>query len=251
MPETTPSRWEPTPRWERRYREVLDAAATIFAEKGYAAASTRDIADRLGVRQASLYYYFPSKEAALAAICELGVKDFIEILQGIIAKPMPAAEKLRAAIANHLSPLRTHPDADYIRVFVRHRHELPDGLRQRIAGLARAYQALIERLFREGIKAGEIRVDVDPQLATLALLGLCNSVLTNRALPRASTIDDIIEEYARIIIGGVVMAPHERQPGSATAKVKTGRARTGRQRASKRSLVSPRRMKSHNHPREP
>ena len=44
-PGTTTSRWEPTPRWERRYREVLDAAATIFAEKGYAGASTRDIAE--------------------------------------------------------------------------------------------------------------------------------------------------------------------------------------------------------------
>lgn len=227
MPETTSSRWEPTPRWERRYREVLDAAATIFAEKGYAAASTRDIADRLGIRQASLYYYFPSKETALAAICELGVKDFIEILQAIIAEPSPVAEKLRAAIANHLSPLRTHPDADYIRVFVRHRHELPDGLRQRVAGLARSYQGLIERLFTEGIETGEIRANVNPQLATLALLGLCNSVITNRALPRASTIDEIIEEYARIIIGGVVMGPRKKQPGPAAAKLKSRRGRAG------------------------
>ena len=64
------AKWEPTARWERRYREVLDAAATAFAEKGYLGASMKDIADRLGVRHASLYYYFPSKEAALAAICD-------------------------------------------------------------------------------------------------------------------------------------------------------------------------------------
>src|SRR5215510_8066715 len=116
------ARWEPTPRWERRYREVLDAAAAIFAEKGYAGASTRDIAERLGVRQASLYYYFPSKEAALAAICELGVKDFISNLRAIIADASPPDRKLRAAIANHVAPLRAHPDADYVRVFLRHRH---------------------------------------------------------------------------------------------------------------------------------
>src|SRR5262245_9113078 len=101
------ARWEPTPRWERRYREVLDAAAAVFAEKGYAGASTRDIADRLGVRQASLYYYFPSKEAALGAICELGVKDFIANLQTIMATSTSSPEKLRAAIANHLAPLRS------------------------------------------------------------------------------------------------------------------------------------------------
>ena len=92
---TPTSRWEPTPRWERRYREVLDAAAFVFAEKSYAGASTRDIAERLGIRQASLYYYFPSKEAALAAICELGVKDFIANLQRIIAEPSGAGPAAR------------------------------------------------------------------------------------------------------------------------------------------------------------
>src|SRR5580700_1625201 len=198
------TRWEPTPRWERRYRQVLDAAAAVFAQKGYAGASTRDIAERLGVRQASLYYYFPSKESALGAICELGVKDFITNLRAIIARTAPADRKLREAIANHLAPLRVHPDADYVCVFLRHRHELPDLQRQAVAALARTYQDLIERLFREGIAAGEFRADLDPKLATLALLGMCNSVITNRGVPRSATIDSMIEEYARMVIGGVV-----------------------------------------------
>ena len=98
-------RWEPTARWASRHREVVDAAAIAFAEKGFLGASTRDIADRLGIRAASLYYYLPSKDAALAAVCELGVRDFIENLRGILARPDPAADKLRAAVANrHVSP---------------------------------------------------------------------------------------------------------------------------------------------------
>lgn len=204
-----PNRWEPTPRWERRYREVLGVAATAFAEKGYLGASIKDIADRLGVRQASLYYYFPSKEAALAAICELGVKDFIENLREILSRQAPIAEKIRAAIANHLMPLRTHPDAEYIRVFIRHRHELPDGLRYKIAALARDYQSLVEQLFIDGIASGELQSDLNPQRATLALLGLCNSVIAARALPHASSIDDFIEDYARMFTFGV-LAPQNR-----------------------------------------
>jgi AcrR family transcriptional regulator len=210
------SRWEPTPRWERRYREVLGVAATIFAEKSYAGASTRDIADRLGVRQASLYYYFPSKEAALHAICELGVKDFIANLERIIATPAPIEAKLRAAIANHLLPLRTHPEADYIRVFLRHRHELPDGPRHAIAALARSYTGLIEQLFGDARASGELRADLDPHLNALALLGLCNSVIANRSLPRAASIDEIVEAYARIIIGGVVA--RDAQPKAVPAR---------------------------------
>jgi AcrR family transcriptional regulator len=228
-PNTSPSRWEPTPRWERRYREVLDAAATVFAERGYAGASTRDIADRLGIRQASLYYYFPSKEAALAAICELGVKDLIDNLRSISAEAIPAAAKLRAAIANHLSPLRSHPEADYIRVFLRHRHELPDGPRQAIAALARTYQGLIEQLFTEGMTTGQLRADLNPQLATLALLGLCNSVIANRSLPRASSVDEIIAEYARIITRGVVPSESRKGVSRERATNRNPRARSAKQ----------------------
>ena len=67
-------------------------------------------------------------------------------------------------------------------MFLRHRHELPNGPRQAIAVLARTYQDLIQQLFAEGIKTREFRADLDPKLATLALLGLCNSVITNRGV---------------------------------------------------------------------
>jgi AcrR family transcriptional regulator len=203
-PSATSSRWEPTARWEHRYLEVLDAAATAFAEKGFVGASTRDIADRLGIRAASLYYYLPSKEAALAAICELSVKDFIKNLTAILEEPIPAPEKIRRAIANHLRPLGARPAGDYIRVFLLHRHELPNGPRQVMAQFARKYQSLIERIFVEGVAAGELRAELNPQLATLAMLGLCNSVIITRALPRASGIDDFIEEYSRIVTYGVI-----------------------------------------------
>jgi AcrR family transcriptional regulator len=107
-----------------------------LCRQGYAGASTRDIAER----QASLYYCFPSKGAALAAICELGVRDFIANLESIIRNAeTAAAEKIRAAIANHLSPLWSRPEADYIRVFLAHRHELPPDSHQTIASLARTY----------------------------------------------------------------------------------------------------------------
>ena len=53
---------------KRRAAEITAAAAEVFARRGYHGATTQDIADVLGIRQASLYYYFPSKEAALVAV---------------------------------------------------------------------------------------------------------------------------------------------------------------------------------------
>jgi AcrR family transcriptional regulator len=54
---------------EKRRRIIVDEAAKLFAEKGFEA-TTRDLADRLGVRQALLYKYFPAKEALIAAVFE-------------------------------------------------------------------------------------------------------------------------------------------------------------------------------------
>ncbi len=212
----TDVRSDATAKWESRYREVLDAAAIAFAEKGYLGASTRDIAESLGIRAASLYYYLPSKEAALLAICKLGVLDFIDNLRDIIARSEPAPEKLRAAITNHLMPLRSHPAADYVRVFVLHRHELPSGSRQEVGRLAHTYRELIGQIFADGIKFGEFASDLNPELATLGLLGLCNSVIAARSLPPTSTIDDLIAEYSRIFIHGVIAQPNQTRKGRQT-----------------------------------
>lgn len=59
-PRLRPGRTEVEPR-----QEILDAAAALFAERGYAATSTRQIAERVGVKQASLYYHFADKERIL------------------------------------------------------------------------------------------------------------------------------------------------------------------------------------------
>ena len=62
----------------RRADEIIDAAASVFAERGYHGTTTQAIADVLGMRQASLYYYFPSKEAALELVCARGIDGFVE-----------------------------------------------------------------------------------------------------------------------------------------------------------------------------
>ena len=59
-------------------------------------------------------------------------------------------------------------------------------------------------MFVEGIASGRIPQRLNPQMATLALLGLCNSVIAARALPHALGIDDFIEEYSRIVIDGTL-----------------------------------------------
>lgn len=155
-----------------RMAEVFDAAAAVFAEQGYHGTSTKDIADRLGLQQGSLYYYFASKEAALRKVCEAGVGDFVESLRRIVAGDGAPAEKLAAAIANHMRPLATRPA--YVRVFLSERGHLSDRHRRAIGKLAREYEQLLADLVQQGIAARAFRADVAPRLVALAILGMCN-----------------------------------------------------------------------------
>src|SRR5436190_23668244 len=97
-------------RTHRRSAEIIDAAAHVFAERGYHGATTQDIADLLGIRQASLYYYFSSKEAALELVCLKGVEGFFEAAKIIAARPESARKRLTSLINSHLTPLVDRAD---------------------------------------------------------------------------------------------------------------------------------------------
>src|SRR6187549_1505576 len=131
----------------RRSDEIIDAAARVFAERGYHGTSTQAIADVLGMRQASLYYYFPSKEAALELVCARGTDGFVEGAEAVMESAGAPLEKLARLIAAHLAPIDTMPD--YVRVFINERRYLPTASRRRIGRKSRR----IERFFEHVILA--------------------------------------------------------------------------------------------------
>jgi AcrR family transcriptional regulator len=107
----------------RRAPQIIEAAARVFAERGFHGATTQDIANVLGIRQASLYYYFSSKEAALALVCLKGVEGFFEAAKAIASSGGTAQERLSLLINSHLSPLLDR--GDFVKVFLNERQHLP------------------------------------------------------------------------------------------------------------------------------
>ncbi|GAA2710108.1 TetR/AcrR family transcriptional regulator [Actinoplanes palleronii] len=78
--------------------EILDAAAELFAQRGYAATSTRLIAERVGIRQASLYYHFNTKEQILAELLEATVRPSLAFAAELAAQGLPPADALHALV---------------------------------------------------------------------------------------------------------------------------------------------------------
>lgn len=191
------------PRQQRRYAETLDAAAAVFAGKGYHGASTKDIADRLGIRQASLYYYFPSKADALFEVCRIGVEGFVARLRAILDGPGSSIDKLHQAIASHLTPMVDR--RDYVKVFMKERHHLSGEHRRQVNAVARSYDNLFEDMIRAGVADGTFRANLGPRQTVLSILGLCNSTFDWHR-PEHGPIEDVAWAHAELLIHGL-MAP--------------------------------------------
>jgi AcrR family transcriptional regulator len=79
---------------------ILDAAEALFAERGFAGVSVRDIAGEVGVTAASLYNHFPSKDALYVAVLERGIRPVFELLAARREEPPgpDASEQIVAAV---------------------------------------------------------------------------------------------------------------------------------------------------------
>jgi AcrR family transcriptional regulator len=205
----------PSTRHARRREEILRTAAAVFAEKGYHGASMRDIAARLGVQQAAIYYYFSSKPAILEAICREGITQFVERLGAIYAAPLPTEEKVRRAIRAHLEPVLEA--RFYVHAFLFQRRQLPKAARRPLDAQARAYEALWRAILEEGRRRGVIAKSLDPELAMLAILGMCNTVARWSRAAGELGLDRVADAFTRLVSRGLFAAPKARRPRRARA----------------------------------
>ncbi|NGN93589.1 TetR/AcrR family transcriptional regulator [Nocardioides sp. KC13] len=129
--------------------QILHAAAQLFVTQGFAATSTREIADEVGIRQASLYYHFTGKDEILAELLERSVRptvDRIERIEQLAPSESPETALYALALVDvhtlaeapdNIGLLATHPDVTSSEAF--------DAFRSTRAELADAYGRLAAR----------------------------------------------------------------------------------------------------------
>jgi AcrR family transcriptional regulator len=115
MPRRPPSRsGEPILNRRRRGTEtadrILDAAEALFAERGLAGASLREVAEAVGLRIPSLYNHFPSKAALYAAVLERGMAPILSLLSEYIEAGESAYRDPRQVIERMMKLLSQRPD---------------------------------------------------------------------------------------------------------------------------------------------
>lgn len=92
-------------RSQRRFKRILDAAAEVFAELGFEAATTNAIAERADISIGSLYQYFPNKAALFQALCQRCKQESLEMLDAVLT-PELARLELAEVIERVVAALR-------------------------------------------------------------------------------------------------------------------------------------------------
>ncbi len=155
-----------------RKGQVIRSAAELFREKGYAAASMRDLAQKLGIEAASLYSHIKSKEEILQSLCFDMATEFRKSLDAVEKQQVSASEKLKNGIIGHIQVMAK--DLTSSAVFMNeHRHLsqpfLRDFLLLRINYINR-FKSIIE----EGVRKGEFKSNIDKKLAVMTLFSSLN-----------------------------------------------------------------------------
>jgi TetR/AcrR family transcriptional regulator, cholesterol catabolism regulator len=153
---------------EERRQQIIDQAAAMFDSSPYYATSMDDIAAAVGIAKPTLYHYFKSKGEILFEIHESLIGRLLE-RHSSPREGMPGEQLLRI-MEDILAFMETRPG--HMRVFFEHYRELPDEQREIIRIKREKFQAILECVLADGVKAGEFR-DIDIRLTSFQIFGTC------------------------------------------------------------------------------
>src|SRR3990172_9603202 len=142
---------------ERRYNQIRAVGCRLLFEHGYAGMTMRQIAARLQMKAASLYYHFPSKQHILFDLMETTASELLEGLRRIAESDDSAEQQLDAAIRWHvLFHTQKREEA-----FVSHselRSLEPENLKT-ILKLRRDYDRLFDAILKQGQRQGTFQIE--------------------------------------------------------------------------------------------
>lgn len=155
--------------------DILQAAAAIFSQKGYHAASMQDIADAVRLQKPSLYHHVESKQDILMAILDQTLELLIAEIAEIVDTHLDPGQKLLQAMMRYVDRLTEHADISAV-LLLEHR-SLEEDLRAQHIQKRDCYERYWRQIIQEGIDAGIFR-DLDVVITTAGLLGVMNWLIT-------------------------------------------------------------------------
>lgn len=157
---------------DKRKRHIIDAAAELFAVRGFDRTSVADIAQACGLEKPSLYHYFPSKKSILLGVLSLGIDDLIfeanEVLKRDIDDPLERLHQLLLCHSKNFEKKISH-----VKTFLLESRGLDANERERYLSRRREYEQIIIDVVAQGQAARRVRSG-DPVILAYGVLGMFN-----------------------------------------------------------------------------
>jgi len=154
--------------------QILKIAARMFCDRTYHGTTLQDIAREVGMLKGSLYYYIDSKERLLVDIISQAVNSLNEGLVRVEKAELSPEQRLKEIIREHVRFNADYREAGTL--FLTERHVLESLEMSGVNRIIDRRNQLLARTLKEAVNEGVYR-PVDIRLASLAVIGLCNSLL--------------------------------------------------------------------------
>jgi AcrR family transcriptional regulator len=155
---------------------VWTVSAQLFREKGYHGTTTRELAERLEITRASLYYHVEKKEDLLYGICVEALNRVTKAVREAIEPVDDPTERIRALILTHLTSMLTDIDM-HATMLLDLLHLTGDQLAE-VLSLRNSYEAIVATVVSDAQAAGALRADISDRNLTLGLLNMLNWTIT-------------------------------------------------------------------------
>ena len=179
-------------RSHNREQPLLDAAAKLFASKGYKGTTMRDIGSEVGMLPGSMYYHFKSKQEILLAVYKQAVYSLKTRVEEVIAEQEDPWRKLEVATKTHLEAIINKNDYAQVMTEIKP-HKAPE-IRSELTAMRNSYEGIFVDLINEL----PLKSDVNKKLFRLMLIGALNSVKV-WFQPTDTTPEDIASEFVRYL----------------------------------------------------
>jgi TetR/AcrR family acrAB operon transcriptional repressor len=195
---------KPTP--EARRQAILEAAIGVFAQRGFDAATTDDIARGAGLSKGGLYWHFKSKDDILAAILMQLFDQELGVLQGLLAAEGAVAPRLRRLVAQGVAAVLQLEQLlpvmlEFYALAARH-----TDARQFLQKYYQRYHQLLAELFEQGFAGGEFHRGT-AEAAAIALIAQLEGLgLLWAIVPELVGLVDHSESAVDLLLRGLMAA---------------------------------------------
>ncbi|MGA7875109.1 MAG: TetR/AcrR family transcriptional regulator [Desulfoferrobacter sp.] len=179
---------------------ILQEAARLFRQKGYMAATLRELADRSGIKGGSIYHHFSSKQEILHEIMAFTLTNLFALEEETAGERNPI-EKIRKAIRFHIEYHINNLDETLV-ADTELRSLTAENYRE-IIKMRRRYENLFIDILREGVQQEIIKIG-DVKLAALAILQMCTGVSYWFKQDGPLSVQEIADGYVELICWGIM-----------------------------------------------